>query len=63
MTQEKPRWQYRFDNYRRAFSLLREALELQQERPLSDIEKWLFVEECETPYTSPISRTVMLESA
>ena len=37
--QEKPRWQYRFDNYGRAFSLLREAFELQQERPLSDLEK------------------------
>ena len=38
-TQEKPRWQYRFDNYGRAFSLLREAVELQQKRPLSDLEK------------------------
>lgn len=38
-TREKPRWQYRFDNYSRAFSLLREAVELQQERPLSDLEK------------------------
>ena len=38
-TQEKSRWQYRFDNYGRAFSLLREAVELQQERPLSDLEK------------------------
>lgn len=38
-TQEKPRWQYRFDNYSRAFSLLREAVELQQKRPLSDLEK------------------------
>lgn len=37
--QEKPRWQYRFDNYGRAFSLLREAFELQRERPLSDLEK------------------------
>lgn len=37
--QEKPRWQYRFDNYSRAFSLLREAVELQQKRPLSDLEK------------------------
>lgn len=37
--QEKPRWQYRFDNYSRAFSLLREAIELQQKRPLSDLEK------------------------
>ena len=27
------------------------------------IKKWLFAEECENPYTSPIRRTVMLESA
>lgn len=39
MTREKPRWQYRFDNYRRAFSLLREAFELRRDRPLSDLEK------------------------
>ena len=39
MAQEKPRWQYRFDNYRRAFSLLREAFELRRDRPLSDLEK------------------------
>ena len=39
MMQEKPRWQYRFDNYRRAFFLLREAIEWQQERELTDLEK------------------------
>ena len=39
MTREKPRWQYRFDNYRRAFSLLREAIELQQDRPFIPISK------------------------
>lgn len=32
-----PRWHYRFDNYRRVFLLLREALEL--ERPLTQLEK------------------------
>ena len=37
--QQKARWQYRFDNYRWAFLLLREAIELQQDRPLSDLEK------------------------
>ena len=26
------------------------------------IYSWFFVEECENPYTSPIKRTVMLES-
>jgi nucleotidyltransferase substrate binding protein (TIGR01987 family) len=36
---EKPRWQYRFDNYGRAFALLRKAMELRDERPLSDLEK------------------------
>ena len=38
-TPQKPRWQYRFDNYKRAFCLLREAIELQQERELTDLEK------------------------
>ena len=37
MSDPTPRWQYRFDNYRRAFSLLREAIE--QEDPLSQLEK------------------------
>ena len=37
MTDATPRWQYRFDNYRRAFTLLREAIE--QERPLNQLEK------------------------
>ena len=36
---QKPRWQYRFDNYKRAFFLLREAIEWQQERELTDLEK------------------------
>ena len=35
---EKPRWQYRFDNYKRAFSLLRQAIELKGEKKLSDLE-------------------------
>ncbi len=38
-TADPPRWVYRFDNYRRAFSLLREAMETQQERPLTQLEK------------------------
>ncbi|OHD23260.1 MAG: nucleotidyltransferase [Spirochaetes bacterium GWB1_59_5] len=37
MTDQTPRWRYRFDNYRRAFSLLREALD--QEKPLTQLEK------------------------
>ncbi len=35
----KPRWQYRFDNYSRAFKLLREAIELIERRPLTQLEK------------------------
>ena len=42
MTREKPRWQYRFDNYQRAFSLLRQAFELRRDRPLSDIDLVLY---------------------
>ena len=34
---ETLRWHYRFDNYRRAFLLLQEAIEL--ERPLTQLEK------------------------
>ena len=34
----KPRWLYRFDNYKRAFLLLREAIETLEERPLSQLE-------------------------
>ena len=37
--QERPRWEYRFDNFQRAFFLLREAIELSQERPLSNLEQ------------------------
>jgi nucleotidyltransferase substrate binding protein (TIGR01987 family) len=37
MTDPTPRWHYRFDNYRRAFILLREALE--QERALTQLEQ------------------------
>nr|WP_256437988.1 nucleotidyltransferase substrate binding protein [Rhodomicrobium sp. Az07] len=35
----KPRWVYRFDNYSRAFSLLREAIESSETRELSQLEK------------------------
>ncbi len=37
MTYPIPRWQYRFENYHRAFALLREAIE--QEKPLTQLEK------------------------
>ncbi len=35
----KPRWIYRFDNYKRAFTLLREAIASMEERKLSQLEK------------------------
>ncbi len=34
-----PRWMYRFENYRRAFSLLREAIETLEARELTQLEK------------------------
>lgn len=39
MENPKPRWIYRLDNYRRAFTLLREAIEILQERDLTQLEK------------------------
>ncbi|MEQ1890467.1 MAG: nucleotidyltransferase substrate binding protein [Alphaproteobacteria bacterium] len=39
MTDGKPRWIYRFDNYKRAFGLLREAIEIMQLRELTQLEK------------------------
>lgn len=39
MTDDAPRWLYRFDNYRRAFSLLREAIELMEEKEPTQLEK------------------------
>ena len=39
MTDDSPRWRYRFDNYRRAFFLLREAIELMEEREPTQLEK------------------------
>lgn len=36
MSDPTPRWHYRFDNFHRAFSLLRDAME--QEQPLSQLE-------------------------
>jgi nucleotidyltransferase substrate binding protein (TIGR01987 family) len=39
MNSQKPRWIYRFDNYKRAFSLLREAMETLETRELNALEK------------------------
>lgn len=36
---DKPRWLYRFDNYKRAFALLREAIETMEQRELTQLEK------------------------
>ncbi|NWG70147.1 MAG: nucleotidyltransferase substrate binding protein [Parvularculaceae bacterium] len=38
-TSDKPRWIYRFDNFKRAFLLLREAIETTEARPLTQLEK------------------------
>ena len=40
VTDQKPRWQYRFNNYKRAFALLREGIELLDAREgLTQLEK------------------------
>ncbi len=38
MENSTPRWVYRFDNYRRAFTLLREAITIRQQRELTPLE-------------------------
>lgn len=52
---KKPRWQYRFDNYKRAFGLLREALD--EERELSQLEKEGVIQRFE--YTMELAWKVM----
>ncbi len=39
MSTEKPRWLYRFENYKRAFGLLREAMDLSNTRDLTQLER------------------------
>lgn len=39
MSDDNPRWKYRFDNYSRQFLLLQEAIETMGERPLTQLEK------------------------
>lgn len=39
MTEALPRWRLRLDNYRRALARLDEAVQLAQQRPLSDLER------------------------
>jgi nucleotidyltransferase substrate binding protein (TIGR01987 family) len=36
---QKPRWEYRFDNFKRAYFLLKEAIETSQEHALSPLEQ------------------------
>lgn len=36
---EKPRWLYRFDNFKRAFALLSEAINTMQQRKLNQLEQ------------------------
>jgi nucleotidyltransferase substrate binding protein (TIGR01987 family) len=38
-SEQKPRWVYRFDNYQRAFMLLREAMEILEQRPMTMLER------------------------
>ncbi|MDE0032292.1 MAG: nucleotidyltransferase substrate binding protein [Deltaproteobacteria bacterium] len=51
----KPRWQYRFDNFKRAFLLLREALD--EERELSQLEQEGVIQRFE--YTMELAWKVM----
>jgi nucleotidyltransferase substrate binding protein (TIGR01987 family) len=39
MNQEKPRWQYRFDNFKRAYFLLQEACEQYREGNMAQLAK------------------------
>ncbi|MCY4545381.1 MAG: nucleotidyltransferase substrate binding protein [Gemmatimonadetes bacterium] len=57
MLDSTPRWQYRFYNYRRAFFLLREAVEVMETRELSQLEKEGVIQRFE--YTMELSWKVM----
>ena len=39
MTDATPRWTYRFDNFKRAYNLLQEAIILSKTRPLTPLEQ------------------------
>ncbi|MEO5374921.1 MAG: nucleotidyltransferase substrate binding protein [Alphaproteobacteria bacterium] len=54
---ERPRWQYRFDNFKRAVLLLREAMETAAERPLTQLEKEGIIQRFE--YTMELSWKTM----
>ena len=57
MTDDTPRWVYRFRNYMRAFSLLREAIEMMETRELSQLEKEGVIQRFE--YTIELAWNVM----
>ncbi len=63
-TKETPRWEYRFDNYKRAFNLLREAIEIMRQHEISQLEKEGIIQRFE--YTWELAWKVLkdyLESA
>jgi nucleotidyltransferase substrate binding protein (TIGR01987 family) len=57
MADDTPRWKYRFDNYKRAFTLLREGIESGDESPLSQLEKEGLIQRFE--YTMELAWKVM----
>ena len=57
MNHSTPRWRYRFSNYKRAFTLLREAIETMSESGLSQLEKEGTIQRFE--YTMELAWNVM----
>lgn len=57
MSDDTPRWRYRFDNYKRAFSLLREAIEMMDDREPSQLEKEGIIQRFE--YTTELAWNLM----
>ena len=57
MNDDIPRWQYRFKNYSRAFTLLREAIEEMDETELKQLEKEGVIQRFE--YTMELAWKVM----
>lgn len=57
MSDDTPRWFYRFENYKRAFTLLREAIDYMDGRELSQLEKEGVIQRFE--YTMELAWKVM----
>lgn len=57
MSDDTPRWIYRFENFKRAFSLLREAIDYMAGRELSQLEKEGVIKRFE--YTMELAWKVM----